>query len=136
MMHKPGTIAYIAEKWQPFTEDMTGHSAEICAWALEQEAKFLRSDRDTPVSLGAGLKYVFPVIRRSMTTLTAGQAILTANISQSVIREVVAESFEVVHDSVVELGKSALEIQGNILDHELVIALSDRISGYIESFPG
>jgi hypothetical protein len=132
----PGTLPYIVKKWSPLTEGMDKHPHEICSWAMEQEAKYLRTVVDDNGSqLGSALKFIFPVIRSAVFTLTADQTVLTANVSRHVIHEVVAESLGYVAEKAAGPCEEP-EFSGNLLDNELVIALTDRLCGYIESFPG
>ena len=133
--HKPGTIPYVTKKWSPLTAEMTGRTAEICSWAMEEESRYLR-DKDTP-AIGRELRYIFPVIRKTFQTLAASGP-LNDELSPGVVHEITVESFGLVHQAANEIepdnGLDAF-VRG-LMDNEMVTDLAARMHASIASFPG
>jgi hypothetical protein len=139
--HEPGTLPYITKKWDPVTGDVDrAHVKEMMSWALEAEARFMRNDKSDS-AVGESLKYVFPIIRRTVKTLTAGGTVLNDEISPGVVREITAESaqlvFEASREGMCASRQNALDaVHQAIIDSDLIDEVSGRIHSSIVSFPG
>jgi len=142
--HKPGTLPYLAKKWEPLTggarrgDGLTGHAAEICAWSMEQESRFLRAG-DNADNVGDGLRYVFPIIRRAVDVLTVDSTILNAEISPEVVREITIEATSDVFNASSDLSSLPGDVQEKhqaIRDSGFIDDLAVRLHDSIVSFPG
>jgi len=133
--HKPGTVPYASKKWSPLVGGLSGRSADICAWAMENEARHLNSDQGAS-SAGPALRYIFPVIRKTVEIM-ASNGPLNDELSRGVVTEVTVESFGIVHQAAMDL-KPSNELDKfvrNLRDNEMVTDLAGRIHASILSFP-
>ena len=130
------TVSDISKKWSPMTYEMTGRTAEVCAWTMEEESKYLRTDGRSSAA-GRALRYSFPVIRRTIETLAASGP-LDDELSPGVVCEITVESFGVVHEAAneIEPDNGLDAFVKDLRDNEMVTDLAARIHASIVSFPG
>ena len=141
-MDKP-TIADFVKKWSPMTEDINGHVKEMMSWALEEEARYLRKNQDS--TTGASLKYIFPLVRRTIALLTGAEGkgeptVLGADISAGVVHELTVEAFgDICEATVSSLPKKdhagVTEFHTSSIENGFVDDISARIYNAIVSFP-
>jgi hypothetical protein len=133
--HKPGTVPYASKKWSPMLGGLSGRSADICSWVMENEARHLNSNKGAS-SMGPVLKYIFPVIRKTVEIM-ASQGPLNAELSRGVVTEVTIESFGVVHQVAtgMEPSNELNKFMRNLRDDAMVTDLAGRIHASILSFP-
>lgn len=133
---KPGTVSDATKKWSPLTEGLSGRSAEVASWVMEREARHLNTG-DNHSTVGRALRYIFPVIRKTVETMAAADPQLSNDVSIGVVREITIESFGMVHQAANELEPSNEldKFVRDLKDNEMVTDLASRIHASIAAFP-
>jgi hypothetical protein len=70
---RPYTIDRLVHKWSPLIKDLSEHEANVVAFVLEDEARFLNSldDQTRAHQVGPTLRFVFPMLRRAAAALAS-----------------------------------------------------------------
>jgi hypothetical protein len=127
------------KKWMPLLEGTVNDCHGHLAWCLEEEALYLKSltEEERENQLGAFLKYVFPVIRKSVEGFSALDRIATLDDRES-LAGVFQYQVELACDAICAVER---EDRGQDVDEEAVksnsvmSSLGSRLADYTLSYP-